>query len=244
MDIFSFVFVFFDGLLFGLLSNIIMHKFFYNINYNKKILQKKDLKLDSNNQINQYLKLGTILFCLLNGLLWLLFVITYQFNNVFVILLNLLTLSLFLILFFVSVQKKYLPSIILLNLTILILILLVYNKDIGLQNNLIGMIFGASFYIVIFLAISLVVKSNIVKFVDVLLIAICGLFLGWPNILVAIFLSSLLATITLGILYCKKNLYQKPTMPFASFVIVSTIITLLSGNFVVEAYIDFVSSII
>lgn len=87
-----------------------------------------------------------------------------------------------------------------------------------------------------FLAIYLLSRGAWMGFGDVKLAVFMGLFLGWPNILVALFIAFLLGAgvgITL-ILARKKNLRSQ--VPFGPFLIMGTFLALFFGNAIVDWY--------
>ena len=93
--------------------------------------------------------------------------------------------------------------------------------------------FGASAF---FLAIFLVSRGRWMGFGDVKLAFFMGLFLGWPNILVALFVAFLLgAIIGIGLIVLKKK-GLKSEVPFGPFLVTGTFIALFWGEYMVTWY--------
>ena len=89
-----------------------------------------------------------------------------------------------------------------------------------------------------FLAIFALSKGRAMGLGDVKLAAFMGLFLGWPNILVALFaafFSGALVGIALIIL---KKKAMRSEVPFGPFLIAATFVALFWGNALVNWYLD------
>ena len=71
---------------------------------------------------------------------------------------------------------------------------------------------------------------------DIFIGALMGLLLGFPLILVALFLSFMLGSLISLILMALKKRTLKDTVPFAPFLIAATLITLFWGNQLLALY--------
>jgi prepilin signal peptidase PulO-like enzyme (type II secretory pathway) len=106
---------------------------------------------------------------------------------------------------------------------------------IPLINYLVASVLASAFFLVIFI----VSKGRWMGFGDVKLAILLGLLVGFPNILVALFLSFLFGAI-IGVLLIflqKKGL--KSEMPFAPFLILGTFLALLWGQEIIQWYTHF-----
>ena len=73
-------------------------------------------------------------------------------------------------------------------------------------------------------------------FGDVLLAAVCGLYLGWKNFIVTAIVASLVGSIVLLIVrFCRKD-DSKTEYPFAPFITLGAVVALLFGNYIIQAY--------
>ena len=73
-------------------------------------------------------------------------------------------------------------------------------------------------------------------FGDVKLAFLMGLFLGWPNILVALFLAFLSGSLVgLGLIFAGKKTL-KSSVPFGTFLAASTFVVLLWGQEILKWY--------
>jgi leader peptidase (prepilin peptidase)/N-methyltransferase len=82
-----------------------------------------------------------------------------------------------------------------------------------------------------FLFLVLISQGKWMGLGDVKLAFLMGLVLGWPNILVALFLAFISgAIIGLGLIATKKKT-MKSQIPFGPFLVGATILVLLYGNY-------------
>lgn len=101
-----------------------------------------------------------------------------------------------------------------------------------LQSLLLGLIIGMGF----FLAQFVVSKGEWIGGGDIRLGAMIGLWLGFPNIVLALFLSYILGAIVAVPLLLSKRKGMNSAVPFGTFLAVGTFITLLWGNQIVGWY--------
>ncbi len=103
-------------------------------------------------------------------------------------------------------------------------------------NNLYAA-FGAA---VFFLAIVLVSRGKWMGLGDVKLSFLMGLFLGFPNILIALFFAFLIgAIIGVGLILAKRKTL-KSEVPFGPFLVTGTFIALFWGPTIIDWYLNFV----
>lgn len=101
-----------------------------------------------------------------------------------------------------------------------------------LANPLLAGVLASAF----FLAIFLLSRGRAMGFGDVKLAFFMGLFLGWPNILVALFVAFFLgAIIGLGLIVLQKK-GLKSEIPFGPFLIIGTFAALFWGTEFVDWY--------
>ncbi len=144
----------------------------------------------------------------------------------------LLTLFSFFILIFVyDFKHLIIPD----SLTIIsILITLVYflGKDINFFNHFLVGFFAFLFFLLIFL----VTLGKGMGFGDVKLVFLLGFFLGYPNIIVALFLSFLIGAIMgIGLILMKKK-NRKSEVPFGPFLLIGTFLSYFWGEALISWY--------
>jgi prepilin signal peptidase PulO-like enzyme (type II secretory pathway) len=102
-------------------------------------------------------------------------------------------------------------------------------------GNFLGAAFAASLF---FLAIVLVSKGRWMGMGDVKLAFLMGLFLGFPNILAALFFAFFIgAIIGVGLILAKKKTL-KSEVPFGPFLVVGTFIALFWGERIINWYLN------
>lgn len=107
-----------------------------------------------------------------------------------------------------------------------------------LQGELIGGIvagLGAAFF---FFMLFLISRGKWMGFGDVKLALFMGLFLGWPNILVALFAAFLVGSVVGGVLVAFKKKGMKSEVPFGPFLIGGTALAFVFGDALVDWYLN------
>lgn len=95
--------------------------------------------------------------------------------------------------------------------------------------------FGAAAF---FLAIVLISRGKWMGVGDIKLAFLMGLFLGWPNILVALFVAFLLgAVVGLGLIVLGKKTL-KSEVPFGPFLVSGTLLALFFGQSIIHWYVN------
>jgi len=177
-------------------------------------------------------------------LLFFKFVDINNINLNFVVILEQLLIYFFfvsiLIIIFVYDLKHYLipnkiiyPAI-LITLIIQILPIPEY-PNISIQNLIIGSLIPGIF----FLILVLVSKEKWMGAGDVKLGFLCGLIVGFPNILVALFISFVTGAIIGLILIVSKKKDLKDKMPYGTLLTFATFVTILFGSQIINWYLNF-----
>lgn len=145
-----------------------------------------------------------------------------------------LLITCFLILIFIYDLKHYIipDQIIYSAILISFLYLLITNH---LMPNTILSALGASGF---FLLIYLVSRGQWLGFGDVKLAFLMGLFLGFPHILVALFLSFFIGAVVGLLLIAKGKKTLKSEVPFGPFLVIGTIIAFLYGQRLINWYLN------
>ena len=117
------------------------------------------------------------------------------------------------------------------------IVVLLFNLALGfnLWNLLISGIIGGSFFLVQFL----ISKGKWVGGGDIRLGALMGLILGWPNVILAIFLAYIIGSVVaIGLLISRKKKWGS-MVPMGIFLSTATIIILFWGEFILNWYLGF-----
>ncbi len=147
--------------------------------------------------------------------------------------------SCFLIVIFVSDLKYYIiPDRIIYPAIALAIIYNVYQFTINNQQLVISNILAAISASVFFLIIVLISRGKWMGWGDPKLAFFMGLLLGFPNILVALFLAFLIgAMIGVGLIVLKKKAL-KSEVPFGPFLVTGTFIALFWGKEIINWYLN------
>ena len=147
----------------------------------------------------------------------------------------------FLIIIFVYDLKHYLipdkiiyPAILIVFAFRIWDLFLISNFEFRIFNPFISALAAATF----FLFIVLISKGRWMGIGDIKLAFFMGLFLGFPNILIALFLSFLIgAIIGIGLILANKKTL-KSEVPFGPFLVTGTFITLFFGEKIIQHYLN------
>jgi prepilin signal peptidase PulO-like enzyme (type II secretory pathway) len=164
-----------------------------------------------------------------------LFVVTYAvtvsqvsfFTNVFILLLlyRLLLLCGLFVLFFIDLRLSVIPSSVLVYLGVVgILGLLLFPA--GVITTLLSAVGAFLFFLLIFL----ITKGRGMGFGDVLFAFVMGLILGFPSIVVAVYIAFLTGALVSLILVLRGRKKLKSAIPFGPFLVAGTVLCLLWGE--------------
>jgi len=159
----------------------------------------------------------------------LLFVLIFSTFGGFLYLLYLLVIISLLVVVFVYDLKHYLIS----DKIVfpLIIVSLAYNFN---YLSLLAAFGAAIFFLIIFL----ISRGKGMGFGDVKLAFFMGLFLGWPKVLVALFLAFFLGAIIGVFLIVLGRKGLKSEIPFGPFLVIGTLIALFLGDLIINSYLS------
>jgi leader peptidase (prepilin peptidase)/N-methyltransferase len=176
-------------------------------------------------------------------LIWMKFFAMVNFINIFFYLL----ISCFLIIIFVYDLKHYIipDKIIYLAIVIAFFYQLFKNLEFGIQKweleNLASPFLSAFLASAFFLLIVLISQGKWMGLGDVKLVFFLGLFLGWPNILVALFLAFFVGAIVGLILIALGIKSLKSEVPFGPFLVSGTFLAIFFGQQLINRYLSLFS---
>jgi len=176
---------------------------------------------------------------LATGIIFLLVFLTYIHINIYTGV-YLLIISCFLIVIFVYDLKHYIiPDKVIYLAIVLVFIYQLFGNwklEIGNLQPLLNPFSSALLASVFFLAIVLVSQGRWMGIGDIKLAFLMGLFLGFPNILVALFSAFLIgAIIGIGLIISGKKTL-KSEVPFGPFLVTGTFIALFWGQEIINWY--------
>ena len=138
-----------------------------------------------------------------------------------------LIISSLIVVFFIDLQHGIIPDVIIFPATVIsILYLLIIHNSLFLTHLLSGLGAFLLFYLLFALT-----KGRGMGFGDVKLTLFMGLFLGFPNILVALYIAFLTgAVISIILIVAGKKKFKGGTIPFGPFLVIGTMLALFWGE--------------
>ena len=140
-------------------------------------------------------------------------------------------ISSFIVIFFTDLKSGIIPDKILLPAVVItFLYLLFFNPSLFIFNTVCG-ISAFLFFVIIAVAFKLLTKKDSLGGGDIKLVFLLGLFLGFPNIIISLYIAFLTgALIGIILILWRKKSFQKATIPFGPFLILGAIVSLFFGT--------------
>ena len=166
----------------------------------------------------------------------LLFALTYLLipsQSIVSVIYFLFIISGFIVIFFTDLKSGIIPDKVLVPAILLTFFyLLIINPSSLIINILCGL--GAFlFFVTIAVVFKVLTKKDSLGGGDVKLVFLLGLFLGFPGIVISLYIAFLTgALIGIILILWRKKSFQKATLPFGPFLILGTIISLFWGNLI------------
>ncbi len=164
-----------------------------------------------------------------------LFITTYVFlfhTGVIAFLFFLLSISLLIIIFFADFKYGLIPfPTIAIGCSVTLFYFVLYTTPDTFQNHIIASLGAFLFFLFLFV----VTRGRGMGFGDVMLVLFMGLLLGYPNIIIALYMSFVIGALVsvLLIMYGKKKL-RHDTIPFGPFLVSGTFIALYWGSYIMK----------
>jgi leader peptidase (prepilin peptidase) / N-methyltransferase len=106
----------------------------------------------------------------------------------------------------------------------------------NLLFGLIGAAFGSILLLLAFVLSKVILKREGMGLGDIYMAVMMGFMVGFPNIIVALFIGIMLGGLTAIILVSSKKKSTKDVIPFGDFLAIGTVITLLWGTQILHWY--------
>lgn len=159
-----------------------------------------------------------------------------RFMNVLLIVYYLIITSSLIVIFFIDLKYGIVPDKITYSVILLSFIFLI----IFYQNILLTNLLSAFVAFMFFLFIFVITKGRGMGFGDVKLVFLLGIFLGFPKIVVALYLAFLTgAFISLILIMFRKKKFFGSTIPFGPFLVIGTIVSLFFGDLILKYILPF-----
>lgn len=147
---------------------------------------------------------------------------------------NLLLIYAFILIFFIDLQHEIIPDQIIYSGILINLFFLVSLYPSILVSNLITGLISAGFFFLLYI----ITRGRGMGFGDVKLVLLLGLFLGWPKIVIALYLAFLTGAIVGVILIIIGRKKLKSHIPFGPFLAGSTIFSLFWGEIIYKYFLS------
>ncbi len=138
-------------------------------------------------------------------------------------------ISVLIVIFFTDLKSGIIPfGSIVVGLLIVILGLLIFPSDVSFINHF----YSALGTFAAFMLLFLVTRGRGIGFGDVVYVFFMGFLLGFPKIILGIYIAFITgAVISLLLIFLKKKKIRGSTIPFGPFLVLGTVICLFWGDF-------------
>lgn len=174
---------------------------------------------------------------ILNTVFWVVFAILFWKTNVVLAICYMIVSSTLLVISCIDFEHQIIPDRFQILLLALGIIVTIFDTTQMWYSHLIGLGIGAGIMLLFYGLGFLLFKREAMGFGDVKLMGVCGLILGWQNILVAIIVGSIVGAICLLILQ-KKSQEKNKEYPFAPFLVLGVFFALILGQYIINLYLS------
>ena len=166
------------------------------------------------------------------GILFALVFYFFKTENPINIAYYLIILSSFIVIFFQDIKYGIIPDKIIFPAMIISIFYLFINNPSSLILHLASGIGAFFFFLIISYAFFALTKKQGMGGGDIKLAALLGIFLGFPKILICLYLAFLTGAIVAIILILWRKKFLKDSLPFGPFLIFGTFISLFLGDLI------------
>jgi len=115
-------------------------------------------------------------------------------------------------------------------------------QQLGLQVNILNILGSALGAGGFFLLLFIVTKGRGMGFGDVVYAFLMGFILGFPKVILGLYLSFVIgAIVSLALVAMKKKKFKGGTIPFGPFLVFGTIVSLLWGNIIIDYILRYIT---
>ncbi|MBN2201347.1 prepilin peptidase [bacterium] len=108
------------------------------------------------------------------------------------------------------------------------------------KSGLAGMVAGAGLLLLLMIAGKFLMKKDAMGMGDVKMLAMTGIYVGFPAVWIALFFGGVAACVYIMIALARKRLMLKNTIPFGPFIAIGTLTYLLAGDFLIQWYLGLI----
>lgn len=172
---------------------------------------------------------------LLNMLLWLLCALSFA-DNIFYLVVCCLVCSTLVAVTFIDLEHMLIFDRFQIILAVLGVAAIFADPSVVWWGRLVGGAAGDLLFFAFYGVAYLIYRKEGLGFGDVILAAVCGLFLGWQRLIVMVLVASLTGSIILLILKAVRKDEAQREYPFAPFIALGTIVAMLCGDALINWY--------
>lgn len=170
---------------------------------------------------------------LLTGIMFLLIYYFFKNESLITLFYYYTVLSGFIIIFFTDLKYGIIPDKVVIPLSVISIFYLLFINNTLLISNLLSGIGAFLFFIIISSGFFYLTKKESMGGGDIKLSLLLGLFLGFPNIVVSLYLAFLTgAIISIILILWKKKTSLKDSLPFGPFLIMASLISFFYGSLI------------
>ncbi len=140
--------------------------------------------------------------------------------------------SALIVIFFTDLKYGIIPDKILLPMSLIVLFWVFISKRGELLGNLLMALFASAFFIAISLLYYFIRGKIAMGGGDIKFAFFMGLFLGFPNTIVALYIAFLTAALySIILIIWRKKAFLKDSIPFGPFLVIGVFISVFLGNY-------------
>lgn len=173
-----------------------------------------------------------------NAVLWLLSVWLFWEESIVYACVMALSFSVLICIFFIDLEHMLIFDRFVVALFLLALVAMFVDGYADLLDHIIGLVVGLGSFMAFYFGAIKVMKKEGLGFGDVKLAAAAGLLLGWQRFWLAILIASITASIILLLLKVFRKDEKGKEYPFAPFITMGMVVSMLFGSQVITWYVD------
>ncbi|MDD4815695.1 MAG: prepilin peptidase [Clostridia bacterium] len=174
---------------------------------------------------------------ILNTILWLACVLFFWNTSIILAIIYMFFCSFLLVVAFIDLEHKFIPDRFQIVLLVLGVLSLIFTSNIAILDRIIGFFVGGGVLLFFYGCGLIFFKKEALGIGDIKLMAVCGLVVGWQNILFALFVGVVVGSIVL--IFAQKLQKEKgKEYPFAPFLASGVLLALFLGEQVINWYIN------
>lgn len=238
------------GLCVGSFLNVVIYRVPNNMSVVKPASHcpycKSEIKWYDNIPILSYLILGgkcrnckthiSIRYTLVeigNAILWLLCLLCFYNQGIVLSVLMMIACSVLLVVACIDLEHMLIFDRFQIMLFVLGILACIFCIDMAYIERIIGFFVGGGIMLLFYGVGYLLFKKEALGIGDIKLMAVCGLLIGYKNIILAIFIGAIIGAVVLSILNRKEKNKEYPFAPFLCF---GVLVALFVGNLIINVY--------